>query len=74
MEVFKHSNGRLICADENPATLEGHWDRDKIVIMAFEDDREARTFLTSSEYVDISADRIAGSDTVAILVQGLESH
>ena len=31
-DVFKKFSGRLLSADENPAILEGAWDRDKLVL------------------------------------------
>jgi len=36
--VFKKFSGRLLSADENPALLEGVWDRDRLVLMSFPDD------------------------------------
>jgi len=37
-DVFKKFDGRLLSADENPAVLEGRWDRDKLVLMSFPDE------------------------------------
>jgi uncharacterized protein (DUF1330 family) len=36
-DVFRKFSGRLLSADENPAVLEGKWDRDKLVLMSFPD-------------------------------------
>ena len=52
--------------------LDGEWSRDKVVVMQFPDEGEAQRFLTSPEYQDISNDRIAGADTVALMVRGLK--
>lgn len=70
-EAFAGSGGRLLAADEAPVVLEGAWDRNKLVIMQFETADAARTFLQSPKYQEISKDRRAGADTVALLVRGL---
>lgn len=71
MEVFRRYNGRLLAADEHPSVLEGHWDRDKLVLLSFPDERAFREWEQSPEYQEIAKDRRAGADTVSILVRGL---
>lgn len=68
--VFKNFKGRLLAADEKPVVLDGEWQRDKIVIMSFPDADEARRFLDSPEYQEISKDRVAGADNIGLLVRG----
>jgi uncharacterized protein (DUF1330 family) len=70
-DVFKQFNGKLLVADEKPATLEGNWPHDKIVVMEFPDQAEAERFISSPAYQEISKDRIAGAETVSLLVRGL---
>ncbi len=70
-EVFGRSDGRLLVADEKPTVLEGTWDREKMVILSFPSAPSAKVFLTSPEYTEIAADRRAGADTVAVLVEGV---
>jgi uncharacterized protein (DUF1330 family) len=72
-DVFKESGGRLLAADEKPVVLDGDWERDKIVVMSFADEARARGFLVSPGYREISKDRIAGADTLGLLVHGLPS-
>ncbi|MBM7061689.1 DUF1330 domain-containing protein [Pseudomonas sp. UL073] len=72
MEVFRRFEGRLLAADERPAVLEGEWQRDKVVLMAFPDEAAARRFAESPEYQAISVDRRAGADTLSLLVHGLD--
>ena len=72
-DVFRHSGGRLLAADEKPVVLDGEWTRDKVVVMSFADEQQARTFLDSPAYREISRDRIAGADAVGLLVHGLPS-
>ena len=67
--VFAKSNGRVICADESPLTLHGEWAPDKIVVMEFPTEQDARDFLEGSDYQSISADRDAGAETISLLVR-----
>ena len=68
--VFRKFEGRLLAADEAPAVLEGCSDRQKVVLMSFPDAEAARRFHESSEYRQIAVDRMAGADTVVLLVKG----
>lgn len=72
-DVFKDSGGRLLAADEKPVVLDGEWTRDKVVMMSFADEQQAQAFLNSPGYKEISRDRIAGADTIGLLVHGLSS-
>jgi len=69
-DVFKRFNGRLLVADEHPAVMEGRWERNKVVLMSFPDEAEARRFAEDPEYIEISKDRKAGADTLSLLLQG----
>lgn len=71
MDVFRRFNGRLLAADEQPAVLEGQWDADKVVLMAFPDEESYRRFADSAAYREISKDRTEGADAVVLLVRGL---
>jgi uncharacterized protein (DUF1330 family) len=70
-EVFKPFKGRLLAADEKPKVLDGEFTRDKVVVMEFPDEGEAMRFLDSPAYQEISKDRIAGAETLSLLVKGL---
>ena len=70
--VFAKFAGQLLAADEAPRVLEGEWSGDKIVILAFPDDAEARRFHDDPEYQAIAADRKAGADAVVILANGVK--
>ena len=69
-DVFKKFNGRLLSADEEPAVLEGVWDRDKLVLMSFPDEAAFRAWSDSPEYLEISTDRKAGADGIVLLAKG----
>ena len=72
MEVFRRHPGTLLAADESPQVVEGHWDREKVVLMSFPDEAAFRGWAQSPEYQDISKDRLAGADTLVLLAKGLQ--
>jgi uncharacterized protein (DUF1330 family) len=71
MEVFQRYSGTVLAADEAPQVVEGEWDRDKVVVMAFPDEPAFREWAESPDYQQISKDRRAGADTVVLLVHAL---
>ncbi len=70
MDVFARFKGHLLAADEAPQVLEGAWDRQKIVMMAFPDEAAFRDWMHSPAYQEISKERLAGSNGVVLLVKG----
>ena len=70
--VFAKFNVKVLVADESPRVLEGDWPRDKVVVLAFPDEAEARRFANSPEYQEIAKDRKAGADAVVLMVKGFE--
>jgi uncharacterized protein (DUF1330 family) len=71
MDVLQNSTGRLLAADEHPQVLEGEWQREKVVLLAFPDEANFRAWSNSREYQEILKDRKAGADAVVLLVRGL---
>jgi uncharacterized protein (DUF1330 family) len=70
MEVFQRYSGTLLAADDAPRVIEGKWDRERVVLMAFPDEAAFREWAESPDYQQISEDRCAGADTVVLLAQG----
>jgi uncharacterized protein (DUF1330 family) len=70
--VLKQFGGALLAADEQPEIIEGHWDRDKIVLLSFSDATAFRGFFESVQYREIAKDRKAGADTLMLLVHGID--
>lgn len=71
MPVLTKYNGKLLAADDTPRVLEGQWwDRNKVVLMQFDDAAAFRAWATSPEYTEISGDRKAGADAVVLLING----
>jgi uncharacterized protein (DUF1330 family) len=71
--VFAKFNARVLVADESPRVLEGDWPRDKVVILAFPDEDEAKRFAGSPEYQEIAKDRKAGANAIVLMVKGFEA-
>jgi uncharacterized protein (DUF1330 family) len=71
MPVLKQYGGRLLVSNETPEVLEGGWDGRKLILMAFENREAALTWASSPEYRRIAEDRIAGSDAIVVLSEGL---
>jgi uncharacterized protein (DUF1330 family) len=71
MPVLDKYSGKLLAADETPRVLEGQWwDRNKVVLMQFDDKEAFRAWVTSPEYTEIAEDRKAGADAVVLLIKG----
>jgi uncharacterized protein (DUF1330 family) len=71
MGAMKRFQGRVLAADERPKVIEGKWDRDKVVLLSFPDEKAFREWADSPEYQEISKDRKAGSEAVVLLVKGI---
>ena len=71
MPTLKPFAGKLLAADEGPRVLEGVWPAEKLVLIAFPDREAADGWAASPAYQAISVDRLAASEGVALLVQGV---
>jgi uncharacterized protein (DUF1330 family) len=71
MGVMKGFQGRVLAADEKPLVVEGTWDREKVVLLSFPDEKAFHEWAESPEYQEIARDRKAGSDAVILLVKGI---
>jgi len=71
MPTLKPFAGELLAADEGPRVLEGEWPAEKLVLIAFPDREAAINWAASPAYQAISVDRLAATDGVALLVQGV---
>jgi uncharacterized protein (DUF1330 family) len=71
MGVMKHYQGRVLAADEEPQVIEGKWDRDRVVLLSFPDEKAFREWAESAEYQEIAKERKTGSEAVVLLVKGI---
>ncbi|WIM93314.1 DUF1330 domain-containing protein [Actinoplanes oblitus] len=70
MPILQQYGGRLLVADEHPEIVEGQWDGDKVVVVAFPDRNALDAWANSAEYRQISKDRLAATDGVVLAVRG----
>ena len=71
LPTLKPFGGRLLAADEGPAVLEGRWSAEKLVLIAFPDAAAARAWAASPAYQAIAVDRLAATEGVVLLAQGV---
>ena len=71
LPVLDQYGGRLLAADEQPQVAAGTWDWEKVVLVAFPYRQAALRWASSPEYQAISEDRLASTDGVALVIQGL---
>jgi uncharacterized protein (DUF1330 family) len=69
--VLAKFDGRLLAGDDHPRIIEGHWKRDKIVLLSFADEMAFHRFWQSPEYREIVKDRHAGTHADILLVKGI---
>jgi uncharacterized protein (DUF1330 family) len=69
--VLDKFDGRVLASDEHPRIIEGHWKRDKIVLLSFADDMAFQRFWQSPDYLEIVKDRHAGTHGDLLLVKGI---
>jgi uncharacterized protein (DUF1330 family) len=50
MMVFQRYSGTLLAADKAPKVVEGKWDREKVVLIAFPDEAAFRGWAESPDY------------------------
>ncbi len=71
MPVFENFNGKLLVADDKPKVLEGKWDASRVVLMSFPDKKSFFAWAGSPDYQAIAKDRIAATEGVVLLAEGL---
>lgn len=71
MGVLRRFDGRLLAADEHPLVVEGSWDKEKVVLLSFSDEKTFRRFYDAPEYQEIAKDRKSGTDTILLLVHAI---
>src|SRR4029077_1679950 len=71
--VMRQFKGRLLVADEAPVVLDGVWQKDKVVLIWFPDQAAYADWAGSEAYRRIAIDRVAGAETVSLLLRGIAS-
>ncbi len=70
-DVLVQFGGRLLAADESPEVLEGSWERNKVVLLRFENEESFWAWARSEAYQEISRDRVAATEGTTLLVHGI---
>lgn len=73
MPLLMEFSGRLLAADENPVTVEGVWEGDKVVLISFTSRERFAAWSQSPSYQEIAKDRRAGADASVLLLKGIDS-
>ncbi|MFN8607527.1 MAG: DUF1330 domain-containing protein [Vulcanimicrobiota bacterium] len=71
--IFQRFDARVLASDTRPEVLEGDWRKDKVVLLEFASDEEARRFETDPDYQRIAQDRRAGAEAIILRVRGLKA-
>jgi uncharacterized protein (DUF1330 family) len=71
LPVLRQYAGRLLAADEAPRVVQGSWPYDKLILMAFDNRDSFQRWVSSIEYQEISKDRLASTEGVVVVVDGL---
>lgn len=71
MPTLAAYGGRLLVADETAQVMEGDWPRDKLIVLEFPDGDTARAWAASPAYQAIAVDRLAATDGVVLLADGV---
>ncbi|WP_293902517.1 DUF1330 domain-containing protein [Phenylobacterium sp.] len=70
MPVLQQYGGRLVAVNDAPAVLEGVADGRRLVILSFEDQAAALTWVRSPEYRAIAKHRHAASEAFILMTEG----
>ena len=71
LPVLRQSAGRLLVADDDAEVVEGNWDAQRVVVLAFDDKASFRAWYDSPEYQAIIGDRLAGAHGPVLLARGI---
>lgn len=72
-DVVAKYNGTYQAVDTNPVVLEGQWDYGRCVIIEFNSKEDFEHWYNSQEYRKILSVRVKASQSIALLVKGLEN-
>jgi uncharacterized protein (DUF1330 family) len=70
MPILEQYGGRIVAVSDAPVVLEGVADGRRLVILSFEDQKAAVTWMRSPEYQDIARHRHAASEAFILMAEG----
>ncbi len=68
--VFDKFQGKVLAMRDKPRVVEGEWEGDKVIIMAFPDEAAFEAWRLSPEYAEIAGDRFSSTTGPVLLVDG----
>jgi uncharacterized protein (DUF1330 family) len=71
MPVFEKYGGQVLAAANNPNPIEGVWQYDRTVLLAFPTREAAEQWSRSPEYQEIAKHRKAGTKSNVLVLDGL---
>lgn len=71
MPALNRYGGRLLAVSDAPDVLEGAWEGQRLVVVAFDTQEAAMTWWNSPEYRAIVGHRHAASEAVVVGMKGL---
>ena len=74
MGVFAKFNGRVLAVQDAPEPTEGTWPYDRTVLLSFPTRDDALRWAASPEYREIAKDRLAGTTSNVVILDGLPSR
>ena len=70
MPILQEHGGRIVAVSDAPTVLEGVADGRRLVILSFEDQKAAISWMHSPEYQEIARHRHAASDAFILMAEG----
>jgi uncharacterized protein (DUF1330 family) len=71
MGVFRKFSGEVLAAVDAPAPVEGEWPYDRTILLRFPSRDEALRWSESPEYRAIAQDRLRGTTSNVVFLDGL---
>jgi uncharacterized protein (DUF1330 family) len=71
--IVAQHRGRYLVRGGKVTTIGGQWDPERMIIIEFPSETDVTQWLSSAAYQAIADLRIAGADTRAVLLEGIQA-
>lgn len=69
--TIEASGGRYLVRGGDTEVIDGDWDPERIIIVEFDSAEQAKSWLTSPEYLAIREIRVKSADANVVIVEGV---
>ena len=69
--TIEANGGRYLVRGGDTQVMEGDWVPDRIIVVEFDSAEQAKTWLTSPEYLAIREIRVKSADASVVIVEGV---